>query len=289
MHRAADGQDTPARTSIWPLRRTCQLRPSHCAARLSPVNRPPAMPPLPTAMQPSAAGQETLASKFALGNGSGAATTCQAVPSQCSVRTWFSKSKLPTAMQLAALRHETPARPLCCVPAGTAAASTLQLCPSQRSATGWLSGRPAANCSPTAMQLLALAHEIPNNAVLPAVPSDGVACTCQLVPSHASASGTLGLPGEVGRYDPTAMQLVAAVHETADSEAAAAPGTVGIASACQVLPSHICAAAMPVWLAGLPTAMHRAGVVQEMPRRLPSSGAIASSRQRCPSQDNAKG
>ncbi len=193
-------------------------------------------------------------------------------------------------MQLAALVQETPVRSLCWAPAGMAAASTLQLCPSHRSARGWLSSWPAVRgCPPAATQLLAVAHDTADRPALPATPSDGVASNCQLVPSHASASGTVGLPGVVGRYDPTAMQLVAAVHETADSEALAAPGTAGIASAVQVLPSHTCAAAMPVSCAGLPTAMHRSGVVQEMPRRLPSSGAIARIRHLCPSQDNAKG
>jgi len=144
-------------------------------------------------------------------------------------------------------------------------------------------------CAPTATQLLAVAHEIAESPALPGAPSDGVASTCQLAPSHASASGALGLPGVVGRYDPTAMQLVAVVHETADSEALAAPGTAGIARALQAVPSHTCAAAMPFWLAGLPTAMHWAGAEQEMPRTVPSSGAIARIRQLRPSQDKAKG
>src|SRR5579859_4952970 len=201
MHRAADRQETPARTSIWPLRRTCQLWPSHCSDRLS--NCVPcgaSYCPLPTATQPSVTGHDTLPSVFPSGNGPGAASTCQAVPFHRSVRTRTGPKRgspvVPTAMQLAALLQETPARLLPLAPAGTAAASKLQLCPSHCSARA-AELRPSTTFwSPTAMQLLALAHEIPDSAESPE-PRDGVGSTCQVVPSHTSASGTLALPGKL--------------------------------------------------------------------------------------------
>src|SRR5262249_12810425 len=189
MHRAADGQDTPGRMSIWPLRRTCQLRPSHCSARLS-------KPGSPTAMQPSAAGQDTLLSQSSNGNGngSGAAISRQAFPSHCSVRTVCREapSYRRTAMQSVALLQEAPSRLLSGAPAGTAAAWSVQLCPSHRSMRAVKSAPEA----PTAMQLLALAHEIPVSKSLKES-GDGVASTRQLVPSHASASVKSGLPGEL--------------------------------------------------------------------------------------------
>src|SRR5215470_18236989 len=111
-------------------------------------------------------------------------------------------------MQPAALLQETPARPLVAAPAGTAAVSTVQCCPSHRSASGPEAEPVPADCWPTAMQLLALAHETADSPPL-AEPREGVASTCQLVPSHASASGSLGLPGAAETSDPTAMQLLA--------------------------------------------------------------------------------
>src|SRR5260370_602192 len=79
--------------------------------------------PLPTATQPSATGEDTLPSVFASENGPGAASTCQAVPSHRSVRTRtrprLASPEVPTAMQLAALVQETPARLLPLAPTGT--------------------------------------------------------------------------------------------------------------------------------------------------------------------------
>src|SRR5215467_3990463 len=91
-----------------------------------------------------------------------------------------------------ALLQDTPSRALSRAPAGMAASTTLQLCPSHCS----VRAVRVAPELPTVTQLLALAHEIPVSRFLD-MSGDGVACSCQLVPSHTSASVNTGFCGEL--------------------------------------------------------------------------------------------
>src|SRR5579859_7799276 len=98
-------------------------------------------------------------------------------------------------MQLPPLPQETADRVLVSAPGGTEAGSTVQLCPSHPSAST-LSGPNGPPVRPTATQLPAVGQETPDRA-LPAGSTAGVASTVHVVPSHASASVTSGLPDAV--------------------------------------------------------------------------------------------
>src|SRR5579859_1934657 len=94
-------------------------------------------------------------------------------------------------MQLPPLPQETADRVLVSAPGGIAAGSTVQLCPSHPSAST-LKGPNEPPAWPTATHL-APAQETPDR-TLPAGLTAGVARTVHVVPSHASASVTRGLP-----------------------------------------------------------------------------------------------
>src|SRR5215467_14017248 len=98
-------------------------------------------------------------------------------------------------MQLPLLAQETPDRLLVVVPGGAAARSAVHRCPSHPSAST-LSGPEGAPVRPTATQLSAVAQETLDSTP-PAGSAAGVASVVQLVPSHAAASVTRGLPAEL--------------------------------------------------------------------------------------------
>jgi hypothetical protein len=64
----------------------------------------------------------------------------------------------------------------------------------------------------------------------------GVVCTVQEVPFHTSAN-VMSAP-ELFWYDPTAVQAVAEVHDTASSPLPVAPGGLGVVCTAQEVPFH---------------------------------------------------
>jgi hypothetical protein len=109
------------------------------------------------------------------------------------------------------------------------------------------------------MHQVALTQDTPDSAPPLPVPAD----TCQVLPFQDSASG-IGEPVAEARYEPTAMHLVALMHEIPFKAFPALPG-LGVGSSVHVLPFHRSASVLPDLL---PTAMQLAGPVHETPDRL---------------------
>src|SRR5215472_2069243 len=135
-------------------------------------------------------------------------------------------------MQFAAAGHETAVRTLRCAP-GLGVASTRQRRPSHRSASVTWTSEPLIRL-PTAMQRAADAQDTPDRP-LKASPGPGVRRTCQVLPFHCSASGSVA-PSSV-RYAPAAMQAVPVRQAMPGSDMTAVPGCASV-SCVQVLPSH---------------------------------------------------
>lgn len=91
---------------------------------------------------------------------------------------------------------------------------SVQAVPFHTSAKATPRGAAASSYMPTAMQLLAAVHDTPNRKLFVAPLGFGVAFIAQAVPFQLSASVT-SLTGEPVIRVPTAMQLLAAVHDTA--------------------------------------------------------------------------
>src|SRR5215472_1284607 len=135
-------------------------------------------------------------------------------------------------MQFAAAGHETAVRTLRCAP-GLGVASTRQRRPSHRSASVTWTSEPLIRL-PTAMQRAADAQDTPDRP-LKASPGPGVRRTCQVLPFHCSASGSVA-PSSV-RYAPAAMQAVPVRQAMPGSDMTAVPGCASV-SCVQVAPSH---------------------------------------------------
>src|SRR5579859_371759 len=80
------------------------------------------------------------------------------------------------------------------------------------------------------------------------------------------------------------MQVAALTHDTEPRPLLTAPGTAGMVSTCQAVPSHRSATA---WPPALPTAMHFAAAGQEIPPAC--CGGAGRTRQRRPFQASANG
>src|SRR5262249_20600406 len=138
-----------------------QRAPFHCS--LSGCSRIGPYVAYPTATQFVASEHDTPNSRLSLVPASlGLGTTTHPEPSQRSVSVMASSCasrELPTAQHVDALAHDTSLRKLAVAPVGSAGGIRLQLAPSQCMATGGPVTNDASSVSPTARQLVALAHE----------------------------------------------------------------------------------------------------------------------------------
>lgn len=128
----------------------------------------------------------------------------------------------PTAVHVDAAQDTAERTP---PPVGFADGSINQTVPIRCSTS--VTFAPAAfTAYPTAVQLVAVVHETAESALVVAPAGFGVVWIDQAVPFHASARVT-STP-EPLTYSPTAMQAVAAVHETPESALLVAPEGAGV-------------------------------------------------------------
>jgi hypothetical protein len=183
-------------------------------------------------MQLAALAHDTLVSVLAEPSSLALEVTDQEDPFQDAVRVWSTDplSKMPVAAQLAALGHDTASRRFCSELApGSGLVMVDQEVPFQDSARVWSSPEPFTSL-PTAMQLLALAHEMPLR--MASEPVVGVVVTDHDVPFQDSAKVTSVDPLERA---PAARQLVVLAHDTASRILSELP-VLGLARTDHVLP-----------------------------------------------------
>jgi hypothetical protein len=243
-----------------------QVLPFQCSAS---GRVPPEALTYPTAVHLWAVAHETpFSARLAEPAELGVACTDQVLPFQYSAT--VSAVRLlsvywPTAVQLVGEGQETPCKRLLAAAAGLGVAWIDHLLlPSQCSASITEAAGPLVSYHPTAVQLLARAHEIPTRVLnFVALVGLGVACTHHLLPFQCSAS--VNPAPLLSRYCPTAVQLVGAAHETSYRELAAAPAGLGVSWIDQVLPfqrsARVNAAPLLVWYS--PTAVQLVGEVHD--------------------------
>src|SRR5215470_6264051 len=235
--------------------------------RLKPVppvhrsaNSEPPRPLEPTARQCVGDVHDTPSRAGAGAAGAATVSGVQALPSQAvAVRSLPNPG--PTARQLAALAHETLVKPA--ELAGVA--SSVQVLPFQDSASAcW----PPATKEPTAMHVVAFAHEIPAKPLLDDPGGSTVASRVQAVPFHLSARSPA----------PTAMHRAALMHATPVKISSF--GRVGGGSVRHALPFHASAIGLAKCGPPSPTAMQRVVPGHETALRLApgSREGVASSR-----------
>jgi len=122
---------------------------------------------------------------------------------------------------------------------------------------------------PTATQALAETHDTPFRlASLP--PGLGGIITAQVFPFHASVKGT-PVGAAAYSYEPTAMQALAALHDTANRLLFVAPLGCGVVLTAQALPFQLSASGKPVKLGEpvetVPTATHEFAELHDTPIR----------------------
>jgi hypothetical protein len=107
--------------------------------------------------------------------------------------------------------HETPyAKALFAFP-GSAGVITAHFDPFHRSASGAYTASPVRRANPTVVQVVVTQDTLFGDA--PCLPlGAGIDCTVQFDPSQSSDVTRAPRPG--GRYVPTPMQALAAVHDT---------------------------------------------------------------------------
>jgi hypothetical protein len=169
-------------------------------------------------------------------------------------------------VQVSVALQETASR-LLPVPLGSGMVGTVHVSPSQTSASVASSTKPSGLVAPyvypTAVQSEGDVHDTPfKYASRPA--TAGVAWTLQVVPFRVSANGSTELSVAL---DPTAVQAVAKVQETASSELPALPIGVGVVWTVQAVPFQNSAngSSMSSSLTEMPTAVQAVGAVQETP------------------------
>ena len=118
--------------------------------------------------------------------------------------------KVPTAMQLVGLTHDTPLRIVDVAPTGLGLGTIDQLVPFHRSIKVFVV--VLVEYEPTAKQLEGVAHDTPFNfATMLAGSTAGLGSTDQAVPFQRSKSGLIAAPPN---ESPTAKQLVVDGHDT---------------------------------------------------------------------------
>ena len=122
----------------------------------------------------------------------------------------------PTALQVVDEAHETPLKRLLSEPAGLGVLAIVQVRPFQRSARVEVAELSSEPVKPVAVQAVAEWHETALNLSFLVPARRGASWTAQVLPFQCSASSwvdtSLGPLG--GLKKPTAMQLLAEVHET---------------------------------------------------------------------------
>jgi hypothetical protein len=199
--------DTPKRELLEPATEGLATI-DHVAPFIRSIKVP--FPDLPTAKQLVVLVQETLASELLdAPAGLGLATIDQLVPFQRSMSVCVPELFVdwPTATQLVALTHDTPASELAVVPPGFGLARSDQLVPFHRS-TSVRTDPDGATYLPTAKQLVVLGHEVPVKSATGGPGGFGLATNDQLVPFQISVSVWLWSTA------PTAAQLAVLVHDT---------------------------------------------------------------------------
>jgi hypothetical protein len=164
----------------------------------------------PTARQLVALKQETPRKPESPSAGFSLVGIDQLVPSQCSTSVWpYAPTLRPTATQNVVLGHDTPRRTIELWLPGFGMGEIAQLDPFHRIAN--VRGRLAPVNVPTAMHIVALAHETPERMAELAPAGFGLGITDQALPFQRSINVFVVVPVE---YDPTAKQLVGLAQST---------------------------------------------------------------------------
>jgi hypothetical protein len=144
-------------------------------------------------------------------------------------------SKKPTAVQEAAVLHDTPSRTLPVVVAALGVVWRAHAVPFHASASEKRSELPSK--LPTAVQATAELHDTLLRVLAMAPAGLGVDCSFQTVPFHLSANVTSEEEALL-KDDPTAIHAVAELHETPASFVTIAPAGSGVACTVQAVPFH---------------------------------------------------
>jgi hypothetical protein len=185
--------------------------PSQCSAK------PERSSAVPTAVHAVAKKQDTAVKGVCVAPvGFGVAERVHATPSQASasvVTVPSAEVVLPTAVHLAAVRHDTPVRVEAAIPAGSALASTLQEDPFHDSIrVRWFP--EASVSSPAAAHHAGVGHDTARNVAAGAPSGPATADAVQWEPSQRSASGCSVAP--VVAHPPTAQHDDAKAQEAPD-------------------------------------------------------------------------
>src|SRR5262249_38210437 len=123
---------------------------------------------------------------------------------------------------------------------------------------------------PTARQARAEVHDTPYRPPLVPPEGFGAVLTVQAVPFHASAKGT-PLGAAASSYIPTAMQALAALHDTAKRPLPVAPLGFGLVLTIQAVPFHFSVRVKALRtgepVRRVPTAMQAFAALHETPLR----------------------
>ncbi len=192
--------------------------------------------------------------------------------------------KDPTAVHVAADEHDTPRR-LASVPTGFGVASNDQLVPSHCS--------PSVSCwprmswkKPTARQLLDEVHDTPFRTFCVA-PGLVVFSRNHWLPFHRRPRVKTPVAPLGSTVSPTAMQALAAVHETPVSGLKCAPLKLPPRTGTQAVPFHSAASSPPA--PATPTAMHDVADTHDTALNPPSSVTLGWICQLDPFQRSASG
>ena len=161
----------------------------------------------------------------------GVVCTVHLVPFQRSASVAFA-FVVPTAVQAVGAVHETLSSSALVAPVGLGTDWIVHAVPFQRSASScsWPATLPEP---PTATQAVAEVHEIPRRMLPVAWLGFGTGWSFQAVPVHLSAMAN-SLPSLLMR--PTAVQAVAALHDTPRSSPGTGPSGRGVGWIVQLVP-----------------------------------------------------
>ncbi len=152
------------------------------------------------------------------------AVTAHEVPFQRSTseceNVWLKSWTTPTATHDVAVAHDTPLNAFQLPAEEFGLVVIVHVVPFHRSISVDALCRLPGCHSPTAKQLVGLAHEMPCNSLSPSVDLFGVVATVQVVPSQCSTR-VFGTPPS---SRPAAKQLVADGHDTDINSAPRLPG-----------------------------------------------------------------
>jgi hypothetical protein len=174
----------------------------------------------------------------------------------------------PTAVQPVGDAHETPKKIEFAVPLGNGTTAADHLVPFQISLNPIPPSIPVRAAVPIATQLLADTHDMSASTAPARCGGSGAERLVQVLPFHASIRKD---PPVFVLNEPTAMQFLADVHDTANKVAITVPGGAGGLLSVHVLPFHFSASgaeSLPPLVVKEPVAMQNFAVTQEIPDRL---------------------